>query len=73
MARSAVRLAQLGHNSMLVWVLAANPYRSFYEALGGQPVAERETNIGGAQLAEIAYGWQDLSTLTRIIRHSSTF
>jgi GNAT superfamily N-acetyltransferase len=46
--------------SMLVWVLAANPTRAFYEALGGQQVAEQEITIGAARLIEVAYGWRDL-------------
>jgi len=60
LATVALRLKQQGHNSMLVWVLAANPYRSFYAVLEGQPAAERQVIIGGANLVEIAYGWRDL-------------
>jgi L-amino acid N-acyltransferase YncA len=37
-----------GMRSMLVWVLAQNPSRGFYEALGGRLIEERE--IGGATL-----------------------
>ena len=33
----AHHLAKQGHSSMLAWVLAQNPSRKFYEALGGQP------------------------------------
>src|SRR5947208_11025988 len=36
------RLAQLRIHSMLVWVLAANPSRGFYEALGGHVVRAKQ-------------------------------
>jgi len=54
------KLRHCGWSSMLVWVLAANPCRAFYEALGGQSVREQDITIGGARLREIAYGWSDL-------------
>lgn len=57
------RLIQEGMTSLLVWVLAANPARKFYERLGGQLVYEKPTAIGGTSLIEVAYGWQDACTL----------
>ena len=51
-----------GFGSMAVWVLAANPFRRFYEALGGKFVAEQQIERGGQSFAECAYGWQDLNT-----------
>jgi FR47-like protein len=54
------RLARAGIDSMLVWVLAANPSRRFYEALGGRQVCEKQIEIGGVMLDEIAYGWADV-------------
>jgi GNAT superfamily N-acetyltransferase len=59
----AGRLKQSGYNSMLVWVLVENPSRAFYEALGGRACGEREINIGGVLLTEMAYGWRDLKHL----------
>jgi GNAT superfamily N-acetyltransferase len=56
-------LLQHGLPSMLVWVLAANSFRAFYEALGGQQVAEQEITIGAARLTEVAYGWRDIRRL----------
>ena len=53
------RLMQDGMTALLVWVLAANPARKFYERLGGQVVYERTENIGGVSLIEVAYGWID--------------
>jgi len=59
----AERLARAGLHSMLVWVLADNPARHFYEALGGQQVRGQQITIGGVTLDEIAYGWTDTGRL----------
>jgi len=59
----ASRLAESGHASMMVWVLADNPSRAFYGKLGGQPVAEKLIELAGVQLVEVALGWTDLSRL----------
>jgi len=59
----AERLAAMGHDTMLVWVLAKNPARHFYAALGGVPVREKPITIGGASLTEVAYGWTDIRSL----------
>ena len=53
-----------GFRSMLVWVLEENrPACRFYEALGGTRVGRKTTTIGGADLAEISYGWSDVGAL----------
>ena len=52
-----------GFHSLLVWVLAANPARHFYVALGAQYVREATITIGGVELPEYAYGWPTLDTL----------
>jgi L-amino acid N-acyltransferase YncA len=64
------RLIQAGITSMLIWVLAKNPSRAFYEALGGHQVHEKEVTIGGATLAEVAYGWRDLHALFAFVASS---
>ena len=61
----AERLAQAGIHSMLVWVLAANPSRRFYEALGGQAVRQRPIEFGGLTHDEVGYGWTDTTILLR--------
>lgn len=63
--RSMVRgLRQRGSRSMLLWVLQRNHAACrFYEALGGQPVYRRRTEVGRQQLVEIGYVWDDLSAL----------
>jgi len=49
--------------SMALWVLAENPFRRFYDALGGKVIAEREHERGGKIMLEVAYGWSDLSEI----------
>jgi GNAT superfamily N-acetyltransferase len=51
------QLLHAGLTSLLIWGLAQNGSRRFYEALGGQLVREKMVTIGGAQLLEVAYGW----------------
>jgi GNAT superfamily N-acetyltransferase len=61
----AQTLADRGYKSMVVWVLADNPARGFYEWLGGTYVTEKEIMIGGEKpLQEVAYGWPDVRALT---------
>lgn len=55
---AALRAA--GCRSALVWVLAGNPARFFYEAMGGILIATREEPFHGVVLSECAYGWPDL-------------
>lgn len=59
----AEALAEQGLLSMMVWVLADNPSRRFYEALGGRFVREHLITIGGQELVEVAYGWDDTGVL----------
>jgi GNAT superfamily N-acetyltransferase len=47
-----------GMTSMIVWVLRDNPYRRFYETMGGEVVSERMISIGDTELPEVGYGWQ---------------
>lgn len=44
--------------SMIVWVLKDNPYRRFYETVGGEVVSERMFSIGETELPEVGYGWR---------------
>ncbi len=52
-------LARRGHGSMLVWVMAANPARGFYEHVGGELTSENELEIAGAKVREVAYVWPE--------------
>lgn len=42
---------------IVVWVLAPNPARFFYEAMGGTPLATRRERFAGTDLEEVAYVW----------------
>lgn len=60
----ARRLLADGFTSMLVWGLADNhPARRFYESLGGKRVGRKTTTVGGAGLADVSYGWRDITGL----------
>ncbi len=59
MVRMAGVLADCAGPSLIVWVLAGNPARFFYEALGGRLVARRPGTLGGQAIEELAYGWAD--------------
>jgi ribosomal protein S18 acetylase RimI-like enzyme len=60
---SARHFVRNGYFGFYVWVLKANRARLFYEALGGQEIAERTERLGKHPYSEVAYGWHDLSAL----------
>jgi len=47
-------------DTAVLWMLAENPTRFFYEGLGGERVGERIDTLGGTDVDEIAYAWRDL-------------
>ncbi len=49
-----------GFDTAILWMLADNPTRFFYEGLGGQQVGERTDTFAGADVDEVAYAWRDL-------------
>ncbi len=57
------RLVEERRPSLVVWVLSTNPSRYFYEALGGRRIAVRKDRMGGVEVEETAYGWEDLDEL----------
>lgn len=59
----AAWLVDEGFHSMAVWVLEQNPATHFYTRTGAQPLTSKKIEIGGATLAEVAYGWPDLTLL----------
>lgn len=50
------RLRASAFQKMMLWVLADNPARGFYERMGGIPVRTQTVTFGKA-LSEIGYGW----------------
>ena len=49
-----------GFDTAVLWMLADNPTRFFYEGLGGDRVGHRVDRLGGSAVDEIAYAWRDL-------------
>jgi GNAT superfamily N-acetyltransferase len=62
----ARRLAHDGFETMLVWVLAKNSSRGFYEKLGGALIKSKLVGIGQVELEEVAYGWRTLRPLLEL-------
>lgn len=50
--------------SMAVWCLRDNPSRRFYDAMGGELLAEKYVGVGGENFTEVAYGWRNVRILT---------
>ena len=64
LAEAARRLDALGLRGMLIWVLRENAKgRSFYERMGGRAERERPYEIGGGQITETGYVWDDTGPL----------
>lgn len=62
MATVGSQLLAQGFHSVCLWVLRDNQRaRRFYENLGGIEAGEKIESMGGRPLAEVAYGWDDLS------------
>lgn len=53
----ACRAATTGR-SMMLWVFDGNPAARFYARMGGRVLVRQPTQIGGATLWEIGYGWE---------------
>jgi GNAT superfamily N-acetyltransferase len=56
-------LLKMDINTMVVWVLANNPYRSFYDSLGGRIVKKKKHEI--LKLPVVAYGYDNLNDLIK--------
>ncbi|MBN9088868.1 MAG: GNAT family N-acetyltransferase [Reyranella sp.] len=49
-----------GCDTAVLWMLADNPTRFFYEGLGGALVGRRTDRMGSTEVEEAAYAWRDL-------------
>ena len=58
-------LIKMKVRSMLVWVLENNPYRVFYETLGGKVVDKKEHEV--LKLPIVGYGYDNLKELIKIL------
>ena len=59
----ATRLARQGNQSLCLWAFELNPFRRFYDRLGGQLIAQAEWQIADTTITEIAYGWPEIGDL----------
>lgn len=50
-------LSEKGMEHVVTWVLSENPSRAFYEKMGGVLLTEKEIDINGQKLKEVAYGF----------------
>ncbi|NTU74819.1 MAG: GNAT family N-acetyltransferase [Anaerolineaceae bacterium] len=59
-----LELQRRNFHDLVVWVLEANSSRAFYERLGGKLLGRKVIEGGRANgLAEVSYGWDDISIL----------
>jgi GNAT superfamily N-acetyltransferase len=56
-------LRQQGIYSLIVLVLAENPARYFYEAVGATFLDKLEIDIAGKKLNELVYGWESITDI----------
>lgn len=54
------QLLKDGCDCAVLWMLAENPTRFFYEGLGGERVGDRIDTLAGRDVEEVAYAWYDL-------------
>lgn len=67
-------LMQQGCASLFLWMLEANPARSFYEKLGGRCFKRKpwaNNAYFGTELYEVAYGWPNIQTLIDLTKYQS--
>ncbi len=61
--QAAAHLAGGGASSLFLWVLRDNPSRWFYERLGGRAALRGTTQVGGVEVAQVAYMWDPIGRL----------
>ena len=65
------RLGATGAGRGMLWVLAANPSRFFYEAVGGRRIGALDERFAGRDVEELAYGWDDLAATLALVRRGT--
>lgn len=55
-------------NPVIVWVLARNPARAFYESWGASLIADEPMYFGAFATRRVAYGWSDALPLPERLR-----
>ena len=60
----AKHFKEKGIYSMMVWVMEQNKSGlGFYKRMGGKEYIHRTSKFGGTIVADVAYGWKDISKL----------
>lgn len=60
----AKHFKEKGIDSMMVWVMKNNELGlGFYKNIGGKAYNERTSTFGGAEVKDVAFGWNDISVL----------
>lgn len=65
LAASFGALQARGCGAALLWVVARNPARFFYEAQGAVRIGARTERFAGTDVEETCYGWPDLASALR--------
>jgi GNAT superfamily N-acetyltransferase len=63
-------LFKAGFSTVLVWVLADNKSRQFYEKFYPEKANEEEITIAGTKCVEIAFVWRDIKGLINSLEKS---
>ena len=61
-ADAAQRWQDMGRKALTLWAYRDNPFRGFYERIGGALIAEGLDD----GIPDVAYGWRDLAALTNL-------
>lgn len=61
---ASAALQSRGCRSVMLWTLAGNPNRRWYERLQGKLVGEKCFEVEGWDIVEVAYGWDDIAALS---------
>lgn len=59
------------YDRLLIWALEANPWRKFYEKIGGSLTLHKIIEIDHQSLNEVGYYFEDLSNLKKSLSESS--
>lgn len=65
LGRAVQELEARGCGSAMLWTLKGNPTRRWYERLQGKVLGEKSHQVDDWDIVEIAYGWEEMSTLLR--------
>lgn len=58
-----MRLKENDVISLKLWCFEDNPSRKFYDKLGGKILEQRISDVGGKQLNELLYGWENINII----------